>query len=277
MGSLTDVQRNWETYAQSDPMWAALMDPAKIGGRWDPAAFFATGRSEIATVFDHLAGLRIVPDPRGRSLDFGCGVGRLSQALAARFDSAVGIDISPTMIELAREANQRCNCSYELNESGDLSRFEDEHFAFIYTSIVLQHLEPCFATTYMREFARVLARRGVVVFQVPDRVESGRTLGERATQLAYQLQRVIRLRTRARRALRRVGLIRRPPGRGEAAAEMHCVPEAEVRATMEDAGLKVVDVQLTNSTDLEFVGGLRFLESPPSVGFVSKQYCAIKP
>jgi len=34
----------------------------------------------------------------GRALDFGCGPGRVTRALAAWFDESVGVDVSPVMI-----------------------------------------------------------------------------------------------------------------------------------------------------------------------------------
>jgi ubiquinone/menaquinone biosynthesis C-methylase UbiE len=290
MGSLQDVQRNWEILAQADPMWGALMDPEKVDGGWEPAAFFAVGEEEIATVFDQLSKLGVEPDLDGRALDFGCGIGRLTQALASRFNSACGVDISPTMIKLARDANRYPHkCEYIVNDAHELSLFEDSQFAFIYTSVVLQHMEPRFSTQYLREFARVLAPGGVLVFQVPDRVEPGRSPRQKAAQLAYNLRRAVGLRTRGRRALRRLGLARGPASRGEAVVEMHCLPEAEVRRILDQSALEIVDIQLTNSTDLAFVigerpdrqslfavGGLQYLDTEPTVGFVSKQYCATK-
>jgi SAM-dependent methyltransferase len=290
MGSLQDVQRNWEILAQADPMWGALMDPEKVDGGWEQDAFFAAGEEEIATVFDYLSTLGVKPDLDGRALDFGCGIGRLTQALAGRFGSACGVDISPTMIKLARDTNRYSDkCEYIVNDSRDLSLLEDSRFALVYTSVVLQHMEPRFAAEYLREFARVLAPGGVLVFQVPDRVEPGRSPRQKGAQLAYNLRRAAGLRTRGRRALRRLGLLRGPARRGEAVVEMHCLPEADVRRILDRTGLDFVDVQFTNSTDLAFVvgerpdrqslfavGGLRYLDAEPTVGFVSKQYCATK-
>lgn len=50
--------------------------------------------------------------PRKHALDFGCGVGRLTQALAAHFDEVTGVDISPSMIKLAKKYSRHgdgCN------------------------------------------------------------------------------------------------------------------------------------------------------------------------
>src|SRR5512147_2288602 len=94
----------WEDAAQRDPLWAILSDPTKRGRQWDLGEFFETGRREISLLLYQLRQLGHPPSA-GRALDFGCGVGRLTQALAATFAEVVGVDVSPTMIRLARELN----------------------------------------------------------------------------------------------------------------------------------------------------------------------------
>ncbi len=106
--------------------------------------------------------------PRGRALDFGCGVERLTQALTCYFAQVDGIDIAPSMIALAKEYNQHGDkCTYHLNEATDLSLFADNSFDFIYSNITLQHMEPRYAKQYIQEFIRLLTPQGLVVFQLP--------------------------------------------------------------------------------------------------------------
>lgn len=102
-----------------------------------------------------------------RALDFGCGVGRLTQALAQHVDEVDGVDISPSMVAHAQQLNRWPHkCRYHVNCRSDLQVFPDDHFDFIYSSITLQHIEPSFAKLYIREFIRVLRPKGVAVFQV---------------------------------------------------------------------------------------------------------------
>jgi 2-polyprenyl-3-methyl-5-hydroxy-6-metoxy-1,4-benzoquinol methylase len=89
----------WELAAQRDPLWAVLSDPAKRGRQWDLRAFFETGAREVSLLLYQLRRLGHSP-ATGRALDFGCGVGRLTQPLALMFDEAIGVDASPTMIDL---------------------------------------------------------------------------------------------------------------------------------------------------------------------------------
>lgn len=278
MGSLADLERNWEIYARSDPMWAVLMDPAKLGNRWDREEFFAAGEAEIATVLDRLAKLGVEPDRSGAALDFGCGVGRLTQALGARFAEAWGVDISATMVARAEGLNTHPErCHYVVNPHENLAAVTAGPFAFVYTSIVLQHMEPRYSRRYLAELARRVSPGGVLVAQVPDHLATGGSVTERARLAGYRLQRGLGVRTHGRRTARRLGLLRGEPGIGEAAVEMHCVPEAEVRAVLGAEGLEILDVVITNSTDEEFAGGLRYLTDEPGAGWVSKQYAALRP
>lgn len=145
----------WEDAAQRDPLWAILSDPAKRGRRWELRAFFETGRREISLLLYQLRQLRHFPRT-GPALDFGCGVGRLTQALATTFAEVVGVDLSPTMIRLANRLNQHSRTArYILNQSPDLAQFPSAGFDFVYSDTVLQHLEPDAARRYVKEFLRV--------------------------------------------------------------------------------------------------------------------------
>jgi SAM-dependent methyltransferase len=166
---LSDVQRYWDRQAHADPMWAILTDPGKTGGRWDADEFFATGVREVGALMEQAAAWRR-PIARRSALDFGCGIGRLSQALAEHFDRVYGVDISPKMIELAQQHNRKgARVEYLCSAAGDLSHFADGSIDMILSWITLQHMRPRYARQYIREFLRVLAPGGLLVFQYPSR------------------------------------------------------------------------------------------------------------
>ena len=48
--------------------------------------------------------LALLPAPKGLTIDLACGEGRLGRALAGRGHTVVGVDSSPTLVRLAREA-----------------------------------------------------------------------------------------------------------------------------------------------------------------------------
>jgi SAM-dependent methyltransferase len=169
MSDIETSEAFWNSLAENDPLWAILSDPTRRGGRWDLGTFFRSGAREISTLIyqlEHLVGSQRVE--RNRALDFGCGVGRLTQALAAYYGAVVGIDVSSKMIEHARRLNRYGDrVAYVHNKSEDLARFENGTFDLIYSDLVLQHMPPANALVYIREFLRLLSPRGLLVFQLP--------------------------------------------------------------------------------------------------------------
>ena len=161
------LARNWENLAKQDPMWAILTDDTKKGGAWDHEAFFLTGRETIAWLGSWLSLHRFLV-PRGRALDFGCGLGRLTQALAPHFDHVTGVDISASMVRGAMQHNRFGDkVRYLHNQHPDLRAIETGSLAFVLSAIVLQHMRTAYQQAYVREFVRVLQPGGLLFFQAP--------------------------------------------------------------------------------------------------------------
>ncbi|PYQ77205.1 MAG: hypothetical protein DMG01_15610 [Acidobacteria bacterium] len=119
---LRALKRHWDRLARQDPLWAVLTDPGKRDGGWDVDQFFRAGTEELSAVLQRAARLGVVVSRR-RALDFGCGVGRVTQAMAGSFDRCDGVDISASMLRLARRHNRDpARCSYHLNVADDLAR-----------------------------------------------------------------------------------------------------------------------------------------------------------
>lgn len=146
--------------------------PEKKGRRWNVHDFMKDGEREIALLMAQLAQLRI-PQPATPVLDFGCGVGRLSQALGRRFDDVTGADISATMIAYAARLNRYPDrVRYICTAATGIETLPAGSFGFIYSNIVLQHVAPALSTRYLAEFFRLLCAGGLLVFQLPSHRES---------------------------------------------------------------------------------------------------------
>jgi SAM-dependent methyltransferase len=220
---IADVSRTWTKLGGEDPMWAVLTDRGKSGNRWSAEDFLSTGVVEITGVLARLAELGLDVG-RERALDFGCGAGRLSHGLAvAGFGEVLGADISPTMLDKAREIVPDEACRFVPVTGGDLAAVETGSVDLVYSCRVLQHMPPALAHGYVREFWRIARPGAVVVFQMPTQPSpspAGRVLSALPASLA--------------RALRR-------------GMEMHGTPEEDVRALAASAGARVVTADADTS------------------------------
>lgn len=161
-----DSQRLWDWHASENPLWAILSDPSKTDRHWDVSRFFQTGVREIEALQYELRSRRIDVG-RAAALDFGCGVGRLTQALAPHFARVVGVDISPKMIDMAASLNRFPDrVRYVANPSPDFTPIGDARFDFILTRLTLQHIEPDVSVRYIAALCDRLAAGGVLVMQV---------------------------------------------------------------------------------------------------------------
>ncbi len=229
--SLERHRHDWEELAEYDPLWAVLTQPGKHGGRWERDEFFATGEAEVAEVLETAERLDL-PKARRRALDFGCGAGRLTRALARRFETAVGVDIAEGMVATARRLNEDVpGAEFRVNTRPDLSQFEDGEFDFAYTSLVLQHIPSRgLIEGYLSELLRVTAPGGLLVFGLPERISWPYRLG--LTRRLYRLLRLLRVPEAA--------ILRRTP---LTPMRMTALPELRVRGLVESEGGRLLRVE----------------------------------
>jgi ubiquinone/menaquinone biosynthesis C-methylase UbiE len=241
---LEQQEQDWNELAELDPYFAVVSRPGKRFGRWDTSEFFVTGTKHVATLMARIEPLGH-PRGRGRALDFGCGLGRLTRALGAQFRDCVGVDISDRMVHQAQQLNADVDgVSFVVNRVDDLRMFGDGEFDLVYSAIVLQHVPDRRAIeSYIAEFCRILRPGGLAVFQLPSRIPA-----------LFRLQ----WRRRLYIALRRLGLrapflyrrLRLLP------IAMSFIPEADVVRLVESRGARVLDID-TESAQGRMTAGLR--------------------
>lgn len=120
-----------------------------------------------------------------RVLEIGCGIGRMTAALARRFREVDGIDVSEEMTRRAREALAGTpNARVSAANGVDLAGFADASFDFVFSYLVFQHIPDAEITKgYLREIGRVLRGGGWMHVQVngegdaPGGASAGRAAG----------------------------------------------------------------------------------------------------
>jgi SAM-dependent methyltransferase len=163
---LSNMRLDWDARARSEPSYfIATGDEARTDD-----GFFTSGeenvRNEILTDMQNICQGR---DPKQmRVIEIGCGVGRLTRALAAIFGEVHAVDVSPAMIALAREKiGHLPNVHLYVNNGADLSVLPGLAFHFAFSFLVFQHIpSKSIIESYIRDVARLLVPGALFKFQV---------------------------------------------------------------------------------------------------------------
>jgi SAM-dependent methyltransferase len=131
----------------------------------DLERFWALGESDLETFLDALGVTLASSD---RVVEVGCGVGRLTRAIALRVDQVIGVDISREMLARARQnLNRQSNIELVHGDGTSLAGIGDASADACLSHVVFQHIpEPAIVMGYVREMARVLRPGGWAGFQV---------------------------------------------------------------------------------------------------------------
>jgi 2-polyprenyl-3-methyl-5-hydroxy-6-metoxy-1,4-benzoquinol methylase len=142
---LNNTDRDWEKYGSSDPYFGVIShNEYRKTNLTDERKelFFKTGEDYINAVTEKVK--RYI-DPNfkpKKSLDFGCGVGRLVIPLTRISAQVDGIDVSESMLAEARK-----NCAAQSIENVSFFKSDDElsaidqyRYDFIHSFIVFQHI-----------------------------------------------------------------------------------------------------------------------------------------
>jgi SAM-dependent methyltransferase len=162
----TEAMRDfWDQRARENAMW--YIDSQLDFKDPDAAEFWRSGE---AVLDDSLKMFDLSLGKSQRVLEIGCGMGRVTRAIAARVESVVGIDIAPEMIERGREALADLgNVELMVGNGRDLAELGDGSFDVCYSFVVFQHIpDPEVTCRYVTEMGRVLKPGGWALFQVSD-------------------------------------------------------------------------------------------------------------
>lgn len=167
----------WDQKAIDNPLWyvATTLDYADP----DADAFWASGIDEVTKAL-YVAGV----GGGNFAVEIGCGVGRLTRALAARFNTVWACDVSPNMVAHADRNVTEPNVTLEVAPGDGTINVVDGCADLVFSMQVFHHIPAQSITLrYVAEAGRVLAPGGTFVFQL-------RTCRSRG--IAAGLERIVR-------------------------------------------------------------------------------------
>ncbi len=155
---LRDTDADWRELGKRQPYWGVISHPDFLTENITPEGvenFYLSGRQYIAQMVETLTKLT-GQAPSGPALDFGCGVGRLAEAMA-EYVPTTGLDISPGMLELARKRGGKATYTDELPAGP---------FGWINSFIVFQHIPPERGLDILKDLLARLAPGGMTSLQL---------------------------------------------------------------------------------------------------------------
>ena len=225
---LKHVQASWEILGREKPHWSVLTQDAYLPQNIDSnmKRFFETGEGGITVLNQAASRAKRALPKDGACVELGCGVGRVTFALARLFRYVTGIDISYSHLSLAesyKKNNHIENVSLVLMDS--LKTLEDlPSFDFFYSTIVLQHNPPPLIHRMLRIIFNKLNSGGMAYFQIPVARE-----GYSFSIDAYLSS------IDARKTM-----------------EMHIFPQVYLFKLLEEYGLRLLDIQRDNAAGQNF-------------------------
>ncbi len=162
------IQTQWTGYGRSEPFVSVLSDAKFLKANIEANMHILeeSGR-EVVRRLQVVAERNQVEIPKGRCLELGCGVGRITQPLSEWFDQVIAADISPGNLDV---------CKRRMDESGKtnveaLLLQSPEHIgavkgidAFV-SVIVLQHNPPPVQYFLLDQIFNNINPGGVAFFQ----------------------------------------------------------------------------------------------------------------
>jgi SAM-dependent methyltransferase len=162
------MREYWDAKARENAMFFihSTLDYAHT----DESEFWASGPDNLDRTLEPFD--RTI-QPTDRVIEIGCGIGRVTKAIAERAAHVLGVDVSSEMIDRAREALAGVeNVELAVGNGRDLSGVADASMDVAYSFIVFQHIpDPQITCGYIEEIGRVLRPGGWTVFQVSERPE----------------------------------------------------------------------------------------------------------
>ena len=163
--------KQWEHLGRTEPHWSVITNPNYLQERYkgNETAFYSSGESECKMFDAALARAGVKPNPAGICLELGCGVGRVTDALARRYASVIGVDISASHLAIAQAYNHEHNiANVQLRHLARLEQVASlGEFDVLYSRIVLQHNPPPIIGWLLKRLFSQLREGGIAYLQIP--------------------------------------------------------------------------------------------------------------
>ena len=153
----------WDERAREDPYF--FVDDRRSYRDPLPGGFWEQGERDLDRL---LTSVSVRIQAGDAVVDIGCGVGRLTRAIAARASRVYAIDVSSEMVRRAQDAHRDIgNVQWLVGDGHTLGPLADSSVDACVSHVVFQHIpDPQITLSYVAEIGRVLRPGGWAAFQL---------------------------------------------------------------------------------------------------------------
>ena len=221
------IQESWKSLGEKEPYWSVLTVDNLLARNIEvnKGVFYESGKQDANILFNFFNRNRIDYTGFKSALEYGCGLGRVTQWLAEKFEIVHGYDISQTHLNGAEQYLTRVGVRNIILKH--IKRVQDiqnlPKVDLVYSILVLQHNPPPLISLIIREFIKALNPGGIAFFQVP------------TYQLGYSFS-----------------LERYLSGATKHEMEMHILPQSQIFEIIRQEGGKAIEVIEDDKTCLNY-------------------------
>lgn len=154
----------WKRFGNVDPYFGVVTHTKYHSWALTKEArgqFFRSGEEHVRELMRTLREIDPGFSP-ARTIDFGCGVGRVTLPLAGESASVLGVDVSPGMLSEAQKNASEHGIS-NIRFAGEVSG----RFDLVHSYMVLQHIPPRRGLPIVRDLVSHLDPGGMIMLQFP--------------------------------------------------------------------------------------------------------------
>lgn len=164
--AMDSMARQWDELARLNARYSISSTPEfEAGDASSLETFWASGREDVERILERLG---LGDTSRLTAVEIGCGIGRMTHALAARFGRVVALDVSPEMIARARaQGSGLANVEFVVGSGSGLSGVPDGSADLVLAWFVLQHVPRTKdVLRYVTEAGRALGPGGTALLHM---------------------------------------------------------------------------------------------------------------
>ena len=165
---MDSLKKTWVFFGNYEPYWSVMSSEEYQNKNIESnfKKFYDSSQSLITLMKDFLKSNNIEFKFK-KIVDFGCGVGRITNLLSEFGENIYGIDISESHLKIARDNIKKDNIQFIGYDDNNNFPIELYNSNLVISFIVLQHNRPAEMKYFIEKILNILDKDGIALLHIP--------------------------------------------------------------------------------------------------------------